>query len=401
MRITREEAERFDREDPFAALRAEFALPGDVIYLDGNSLGPLPKRLPERIAHHLSEEWGHRLIHGWSESGWIDLPRRVGARIAPLIGAGAEEVLAADSTSANLYKLAAAASQAQPDRTTILTEERNFPTDGYMLEGLARLATALGGRLSLRRVPRAALIDAIDGTTALVALTHVDYRSSEMWDMAPVAAAARAAGAFSLFDLSHSVGAVPVDLNGAGVDLAVGCGYKFLNGGPGAPAFLFVAARHHARLISPLAGWMGHRAPFDFSRDYAPAPGIDRFACGTPPISGLVALEGALELFEGMDLALLHRKAMRLCDIFRGEIEGLPSVRFLSPANTGMRGAHVALAHADAASLIAGLAAQGVIGDFRPPDIMRFGFGALYLRHVEAHEAGRRLAALLRETGQR
>lgn len=401
MRITREEAERFDREDPFAALRAEFALPGDVIYLDGNSLGPLPKRLPERIAHHLSAEWGHRLIHGWSESGWIDLPRRVGARIAPLIGAGADEVLAADSTSANLYKLAAAASQALPDRTTILTEERNFPTDGYMLEGLARLATALGGRLSLRRVPRAALIDAIDGTTALVALTHVDYRSSEMWDMAPVAAAARAAGAFSLFDLSHSVGAVPVDLNGAGVDLAVGCGYKFLNGGPGAPAFLFVAARHHARLISPLAGWMGHRAPFDFSRDYAPAPGIDRFACGTPPISGLVALEGALELFEGVDLALLHRKAMRLCDIFRGEIEGLPGVRFLSPANTGMRGAHVALAHADAASLIAGLAAQGVIGDFRPPDIMRFGFGALYLRHVEAHEAGRRLAALLRETGQR
>lgn len=401
MRITREEAERFDREDPFAALRAEFALPGDVIYLDGNSLGPLPKRLPERIAHHLSGEWGHRLIHGWSESGWIDLPRRVGVRIAPLIGAGADEVLAADSTSANLYKLAAAASQALPDRTTILTEERNFPTDGYMLEGLARLATTLGGRLNLRRAPRAALIDAIDGTTALVALTHVDYRSSEMWDMAPVAAAARAAGAFSLFDLSHSVGAVPVDLNGAGVDLAVGCGYKFLNGGPGAPAFLFVAARHHARLISPLAGWMGHRAPFDFSPDYAPAPGIDRFACGTPPISGLVALECALELFEGVDLALLHRKAMRLCDIFRGEIEGLPGVRFLSPANTGMRGAHVALAHADAASLIAGLAAQGIIGDFRPPDIMRFGFGALYLRHVEAHEAGRRLAALLRETGQR
>ena len=384
--MTLEEARALDAADPFAPLRDHFALPEGIIYLDGNSLGALPKAASERVAATVADEWGSGLIRSWNAAGWIDAPARVGAKIAPLIGARPHEVIAADSTSVNLYKLLVAALQARPGRRVILTEPGNFPTDLYLAQGIA--ATFPG--VEVRTVDRADIVAAIDADTAVVLLTHVHYKSAAKFDMAAVTAAAHAAGALMLWDLSHSAGAVAVDLGGCNADLAVGCGYKYLNGGPGAPAFLFVAERHQAVLQSPLTGWMGHAAPFDFGDDYAAGSGVKRFLCGTPPILGLAALEAALDVFADADRAALFKKGQALCDLFIALVEDRCAgfgLTLATPRDPAARGSHVSFTHPDAWPIMSALIDRGVIGDFRAPDLLRFGFTPLYLGFADVWRA--------------
>lgn len=384
--MTREDVLARDAADPFAPLRDRFALPDGTIYLDGNSLGALPKAAAERVADTVAREWGEGLIRSWNAAGWIDAPRRVGGKLARLIGARPHEVVVADSTSVNLYKLLVAALQARPDRKAILTEPGNFPTDLYLAQGIA--ATLPG--VAVRTVERDLIVDAIDGDTAVVMLTHVHYKTAAQFDMAAVTEAAQAAGALMLWDLSHSAGAVAVDLNGCNADLAVGCGYKYLNGGPGAPAFLFVAERHQAELRSPLTGWMGHAAPFDFGDAYMPGDGITRFLCGTPPILGLAALEASLDMFDGVDAPALFAKGQALCDLFIALVEDRCAGLGLTLATTpdrAARGSHVSFAHADAWPVMVSLIDRGVIGDFRAPDLLRFGFTPLYTSFADVWDA--------------
>lgn len=384
--MTLEDALAHDAADPFAGFRDRFALPDGAIYLDGNSLGALPRAAAARVADTVTREWGEGLIRSWNAAGWIDAPQRVGAKLAPLVGAQADEVVVADSTSVNLHKLLVAAVQAQPGRRVILTEPGNFPTDLYLAQGVAATLTGV----EVRAVPGDRIVAAIDADTAVVLLTHVHYKSAAKFDMAAVTAAAQAQGALMLWDLSHSAGAVDVDLNAANADLAVGCGYKYLNGGPGAPAFLFVARRHQARLRSPLTGWMGHAAPFDFGDDYAPAAGVKRFLCGTPPILGLAALEVGIDLFREVDRPALFAKGQALCDLFVALVEdrcaGL-GLTLASPRDPAARGSHVSFAHANAWPVMAALIARGVIGDFRAPDLLRFGFTPLYTGFADVWRA--------------
>jgi kynureninase len=384
---TRADLAALDAADPLARFRDQFVLPAGVIYLDGNSLGALPKAAPARLDQVAEEEWGSQLIRSWNSRGWIEAPRRVGDKIARLIGAGPGEVVACDSTSVNLFKALAGAVSLRPGRRVILTEAGNFPTDLYMMQGLAAL---LGGGVEVRAVAREALRGALDEDVICVALTHVHYKSAERWPMAEITALAHAKGALAIWDLSHSAGAMAVDLNGAGADLAVGCGYKHLNGGPGAPAFIFVAERHQAAIRSPLTGWMGHAAPFDFVDDYAPAPGIDRQLCGTPAILSLAALEVGIDLMLQADMAALEAKAAALGDAFIALVEdrcaGL-GLTLASSREGARRGAHVVFAHAEAYAVMQALIDRGVIGDFRAPDILRFGLTPLYLRFVDVFDA--------------
>ena len=383
--MNRADAEALDSADPLAGFRARFDLPEGVIYLDGNSLGALPKATAPRLTEVMREEWGRGLIRSWNTAGWIDAPARVGAKIAGLIGAKPGEVVVADSTSVNLFKLAAGALSLRPDRRVILTEPGNFPTDLYMLQGLKRL---MGEGVELRVVEADALPAAIDETIAAVVLTHVHYKSGRRWPMAEITAKAHAAGAIMLWDLSHSAGALAVDLNGCETDLAIGCGYKYLNGGPGAPAFLFVAERHQAAIRSPLTGWMGHAAPFDFTDDYAPAADIKAQLCGTPPILGLAALEVGVDLMAEADMASIEAKGAALGDVFIKLVEArCPALTLASPRDPQLRGSHVSFAHPDGYPIMQALISRGVIGDFRSPDILRFGFTPLYTRFVDVWDA--------------
>ncbi|MFN3616140.1 MAG: aminotransferase class V-fold PLP-dependent enzyme, partial [Rubrimonas sp.] len=311
------DAALLDGADALAPLRDRFALPPGVIYLDGNSLGPLPRGVAQRVGSAVAAEWGESLIRGWNAHGWIDLPARVGDRVAALIGAAPGSVVACDSTSINLFKLLSAALDLRPGRRVILSDAGNFPTDLYMAQGLADLT----GRARLRTVARAEVADAIDAETAVVMLTEVDYRTGHRLDMAAVTAAAHARGALTLWDLAHSAGAFPVDLTGAGADFAVGCGYKYLNGGPGAPAFLYVRPDLAAHVRPALAGWLGHAAPFAFDADYRPAPGVARLRVGTPPVLSLTALDAALDAFDGVSLPALHAKAQALSELFLALVE--------------------------------------------------------------------------------
>jgi kynureninase len=387
--VTLDEALALDAADPLAQCRGRFVLPEGLIYLDGNSLGALPRGAAAAIANTVEHQWGGDLIASWNKHDWIGAPQRLGDRIAPLIGAGAGEVLVGDSTSVNLFKLLAAALGARPGRSTILSEAGNFPSDLYIAQGLAGMSNA-----KLRTVEANAIQAAIDADTAVVMLTHVDYRSGARHDMERVTTAAHAAGALILWDLSHSAGAVAVDLNGAGADLAVGCGYKYLNGGPGAPAFLFVARALQDQLASPLSGWLGHADPFAFEPDYRPAAGIARFQAGTPSIVAMAALEVGLATFDGVTMAELEAKSRRLSDVFIALAEErCPELTLASPR--GERGSHVVFAHPQAFPLMQALIERGVIGDFREPDLIRFGFAPLYNGYADVWRAVDILADLL------
>ena len=390
--IARTETEPLDRDDPLAGYRDAFDLPAGVIYLDGNSLGPLPKGVKERVRAVVEREWGEDLIRSWNAHGWIDLPSTVGTKIAPLIGAAPDEVLVTDSTSIDLYKLVSAAVEARPGRQVVVSERTNFPTDLYMIQGLVRTLRAFAGRpVELRTIGRREELEsALDADVAAVVLTHVDYRTGECWNLADVTRRVREAGALVLWDLAHSTGALPVDLGAAGADLAVGCTYKYLNGGPGSPAFVYVAKRHQRTLRSPLQGWLGHAAPFTFEPEYRPAPDVRRFQVGTPAILSLSALDAALDVFAGVDMERVREKSMALGQLFlelvESECAGL-GLEIACPREPSRRGSQVSLRHPQGYAIVQALIARGVIGDFRTPDILRFGLPPLYLRYADVRDA--------------
>ena len=384
--MTRDDARALDAADPLAPLRNRFVLPDDVIYLDGNSLGALPRATSAALADIAERQWGERLIRSWNE-GWIDAPARLGAKLAPLLGAAPHEVIVGDSTSANLFKLLVATLRAQaeddPRRRTIVSELGNFPTDLHIAEG----AAACVPNATLRAVPRGDVEGALGPDTAVLLLTHVHYKTAERWDMRALTAAAHAAGALVLWDLSHSTGAVALDLAGDGVDGAVGCTYKYLNGGPGAPAFLHVAGRWQHRLASPLSGWMGHAEPFGFADAYAPATGMKRWLAGTPPMLAMAALEAGLDLWADVDRDAVWRKSETLFAILLAAGDAI-GVECVTPRDPALRGSHISFRHPHAWPIAQALTARGVIGDFRAPDILRFGLTPLYLRHEEVWRAG-------------
>jgi len=392
----RSDCEAGDAADPLAAFRDRFVLEDGVIYLDGNSLGALPKATAGRLAAVVEEEWGRGLIRSWNTAGWMDQPRRVGDKIAALIGARPGEVVAADSTSVNIFKALTAALQLNPGRRVLLSERGSFPTDIYMMQGLEIL---LDGRVEARFVDAGEIGAALDGDVAALLLTHVHYKTGRAWDMAALTRAAQDAGALVIWDLSHSAGALPVDLNGAGADFAVGCGYKYLNGGPGAPAYIFVAERHQAGAPPALAGWMGHAAPFEFDDRYWPSAGIERYRCGTPAVLGMAALEAGVDLLAEADMAALREKSCRLGDLFLSLTEALcPDQGFAvaCPTDAAVRGSQVSLHHEHGYAIMQALIDARVIGDFRAPDILRFGFAPLYVRYVDVYDAVATLAEIMR-----
>ncbi|WP_454599504.1 kynureninase [Qipengyuania sp. SM2507] len=385
-------AREFDAADPLSAYRDRFVLPEEVIYLDGNSLGMLPKATPARLAEVVGHEWGQDLIRSWNSADWISMPQRVGGKIAPLVGAQPHEVIACDSTSVNLFKLISAALMMQArngeGRKVVLSEPGNFPTDLYMIEGLEKQGLA-----ERRLAPRGKLVDALDDSVALLMLTHAHYKTGELFDMVEMTRAAHDAGALVLWDLSHSGGALPVGLDACQADFAVGCGYKYFNGGPGAPAYAYVAERHLEATRQPLTGWFGHRAPFAFSDDYEAAPGIEKLLCGTPPILGLAALEVGVDLIAEIGVERLYAKSQALSEFFRECVSerGL-ELELVSPTDPAKRGSQLSFRHPEAYALSQALIARGVIGDFRDPDILRFGFAPAYLRFADMAEAARHLA---------
>lgn len=386
--VTLAEVREWDKRDVLRKLRDAFALPDSIIYLDGNSLGPLPRIAAARLAEVVRHEWGVGLIRSWDTAGWMDAPARVGGKIARLIGAAADEVIVADSTSVNLFKTLGATLALRPGRKKLLTEEGNFPTDRHVAEGFERLLPDV----RVVSVPAAALAELIDGDTAALLLCHVHFRNGARHDMAALTAAAHRAGALTVWDLSHSVGAVPVDLNGAGADMAVGCGYKFLNGGPGAPAFLYISRSLHAAARPPLQGWIGHAAPFGFSDVYEPAEGISRFLTGTPPVLGLAALEAGVDVFLDVELAAVWEKSTRLFELFASRVAAVcPRLELLTPREAGLRGSQIAFRCADAAAVMRDLIGRGVIGDFRPPDVLRFGLTPLFTRFEDVWLAAKAL----------
>jgi kynureninase len=392
MVLSRAQAAELDRRDDLAGLRARFVLPDGLLYLDGNSLGALPVGVAERVAHVVEHEWGRRLIRSWNEAEWFTAHRRVAAALAPLLGAGADEVAVADSTSVNLFKLLVAAVRLRPGRPVLVVERGAFPTDVYLARSVAELT---GGELRLIDSP-AELPAALDERVAVVGLSEVDFRTGARWDAAATTAAIHAVGALALWDLSHSTGALDVDLTGWDADLAVGCGYKYLNGGPGAPAYCFVAARHADAVLTPLPGWHGHAEPFAMSPDYVPAPGVGRLAAGTPPVLSLLALEQALEVLAGVPRAALEAKAHRLTSLFVELVDAhCPELAVVSPREPAARGSQVSLRHELAYPLIRALAQRQVIGDFRTPDIARFGFPPAYTRFVDVWDAVRLIRATL------
>jgi kynureninase len=385
------EARALDAADPLAGYRGLFDLPPGVIYLDGNSLGALPLGTAVRLGEVIRKEWGQGLVRSWNTADWIGMPRRVGAMIAPLVGAGANEVIACDSTSVNLFKLIAAALMMRPGRKVVLSEPGNFPTDLHLIHGLEAQGVA-----ERRLAPAEELEAALDDSVALLLLTHVHYKTGAMHDMAALTRAAHQAGALVLWDLSHSAGAVPVDLNGCEADFAVGCGYKYLNGGPGAPAFAFVAKRHQEALQQPLTGWMGHAAPFAFRDDYEPAPGIDRLLTGTPPILGLAALEEGVRLIAEIGIERLAAKSQRLSEFLRAAVaQAAPDLTCVSPDDPEPRGSHLSFRHPEAYAVAQALIARGVIPDFREPDVLRLGLAPAYLRFEDCWHAAQALGEVL------
>jgi kynureninase len=395
MSLARADCEAQDAHDPLAFARARFVIPDKLIYFDGNSLGAVPASAKDRLARLIAQEWGDDLVTSWNKNDWIRMPQRLGARVAPLIGAAADEVIVADSTSVNLFKLAAGAVRLNAPRRVILTERSNFPTDLYVLQGLEDL---LGGAIELRMVERSELLGALNADVALLMLTHTDFKTGAIHEMRALNAAAHKAGALALWDLSHSAGAMELFLDRDETDLAIGCGYKYLNGGPGAPSYLYVAKRHQADLQQPLNGWMGHAAPFDFSERYRPADGMLRQLCGTQAVLSMAALEEGLKTFDGVDMAALRAKSKALGDLFLQLVEdrcGSFGFEIACPRDGAKRGSQVSLRHKDGYAIMQALIANGVIGDFRAPDFVRFGFAPLYNRYVEIWDAVDRLATIM------
>lgn len=426
MNITRQDCQARDAADPLRALRDQFTLPPGLIYLDGNSLGAMPRATAARLQQVATQEWGSELIQSWNKAGWIDMPTRLGDKIARLVGAGPGELVVTDSTSVNLYKVLAAALALQrrdaPGRRVIVSERSNFPTDLYVAESLAEQQG-----LNLRLVDAAdALPAALDDEVAVLLLTEVNYRSGYRHDMRALSATAHAAGALTIWDLAHSAGALPVDLHGADADFAIGCGYKYLNGGPGTPGFVWVHPRHAARDIGafgqPLSGWMGHAAPFQFSPQYAPAEGIRRYLCGTPPILSATALECGVDTLLAAEplggMAALREKSLALSELFIALVEARCAdcgLRLASPREARLRGSQVSLAlapplHEAGHAVMQALIARNVIGDFRAgdparlnavPHLLRFGFTPLYLGFTEVFDAVEQLRQVLRSEAWR
>ena len=411
--ITLQDCQKRDAADPLKGLRDLFSIPEGVIYLDGNSLGVMPKTAAARAAEVITQEWGTGLIRSWNTAGWFNLPQRLGNQIAPLIGAGQDEVVATDSTSINLYKVLSAAlsiaAQDAPQRRTIVSERSNFPTDLYIAEALCKERGT-----TLKLVEPDEIAAALTADVAILMLTHVNYRTGAMHDMAAVTAAAHAAGVLVVWDLAHSAGAVPVDLSGAQADFSIGCGYKYLNGGPGAPAFVWVNPKHAERFWQPLAGWWGHATPFEFTPDYQPAPGVTRYLCGTQPIVSMSLLECGLDGFKAAQslggMAALRTKSLALTDLFISLVEQRCAgygLGLATPRAHSQRGSQVCLTRettpegSGAFAIVQALIARGVIGDFRAgdgklhKDILRFGFTPLYIGYCDVWNAVEHLRQVL------
>ena len=377
----------------FTGTRALFHLPDGVIYLDGNSLGPLPLAARERVARLLSDEWGEMLIRGWNDAGWMDRPRRIGERIGRLIGAPAGTVVMGDTLSVKVYQAVAAALEMRPERRVILSDHGNFPSDLYMVDGLIR---SLGRGHEVRLAAPEEVADAIDESIAVLMLTEVDYRTGRMHDMAHLTEAAHAAGAVTVWDLAHSVGALPIDVGAAGADFAVGCTYKFLNAGPGAPAFIYVSPEHIDHVRPALTGWLGHAAPFAFDLDYRSGPGIERMRVGTPPIIALAALDAALDIWDEVEIDDVRARSMELGELLIAEVgTRCPDLELVSPRQAAERGSQVSFRFEHAWPTMQALIDRGVIGDFRAPDVMRFGIAPLYLDADDMIRAAEILAGIV------
>ena len=395
--ISRAQSEALDRQDPLAGLRDEFLLPEGVIYLDGNSLGVLPTITPERIRSAVDREWGEQLIRSWGTAGWFEMPEKLGDRIGNLIGAAPGQTVVCDTTSINIYKALHAAMALRPDRKVIVSEAASFPTDLYMVEG----AMGSGGAGYSRRLLGADgddLAGLLDGDVAAVLLSNIDYRSGVVHDMERVTRMAHEAGALMIWDLCHSAGVLPMELDASGTDFAVGCTYKYLNGGPGSPAFIYAAQRHHEDARQPLSGWWGHAAPFAFERDFRPTAGIRRFLCGTQPILSMKGVEASLDVFEKLDLQAVRRKSQELTEHFIALVEQHPScgaLELVSPRDADQRGSQVSFSFEHGYPVVRAMIERGVIGDFRAPDVMRFGLAPFYLRFADLYDAVEAMAACL------
>lgn len=384
---SRAACEAFDRADPIRAFRDRFRLPEGVIYLDGNSLGALPKAAAERVTKVLDVEWGEHLVDGWLKDNWMGLSETLGDKIAKLIGADAGEVIVVDTTSINVHKVIASAMLMRPDRRTLLTDKGNFPTDVYMAQGLIEF---LGRQHRIKMVEEDEVAESVDEDTAAVFCTQINYRTGRLHDMAKITKAAHAKGALAIWDLAHTAGCVPIELNKIEADFAVGCGYKYLNGGPGAPAFVFAPKRHHDKVRQPLTGWLGHANPFEFGLDYKPAQGIRQFRASSPPILGIVAMEAGIDDMIEFGIGNVRAKSLALTSLFMKLVEerlAKHGFGIATPKESERRGSQVALTHKDGWSIMQALKARKVIGDFREPNIVRFGFAAPYVRFADVWDA--------------
>ena len=391
-----QELQQLDRDDPLRNYRSLFHLPEGVIYLDGNSLGPAPKDVFKKMEKVLHQEWAEDLIRSWNNAGWWELTDRLGSMVAKLIGADDDEVVVCDTTSVNLHKVLHAALSLKPGRNKVIAEADCFPSDLYVLEGVKSLHPDL--EILLEGRDGSSIPEMLDEQVAAVLINHVDYRSGIIRDMENLTRQVQEFGGLAVWDLSHSAGIFPVQLNRCRVDFAVGCTYKYLNGGPGAPAYLYAASRHHAACNQPLSGWFGHARPFDFERHFDPDSGIRRFVCGTQPILSLRALQAGLEIYQDVSLQQVREKSMALTDLFIKLLKNECAaweLEIISPEDASQRGSQVAVSHPEGYAVMQALISRGVIGDFRAPNLMRFGFAPLFLSYQDIHDAVKQLKQIL------
>ena len=389
---TREAYVARDSADPLRGFRDRFVLPEGVVYLDGNSLGPMPRAAAGVLNHTIEQEWGHDLIRSWNSAGWFDMPARLGDRVGALLGAAPGQTLVCDTTSINLFKAIQAAIGLRPGRNVVIAEDESFPTDLYIIEGAMRSA---GRPMQRRLIGRdgPSIDSLLDGQVAVAVLSHVNYRTGELLDMAGITKRLHDAGALVVWDLCHSAGVVEIAFDRHAVDFAVGCTYKYLNGGPGSPAFIAVAKTHQAAAQHPLSGWWGHAAPFAFDRDFRPDAGIRRFLCGTQPIISLRGVEVALDAMQGVEMAALRQKSLALTELFMARVGALlPGLDIVTPRLPSSRGSQVGISFDKGYAVVQAMIERGVIGDFRAPDLMRFGFAPLYVRYQDVWDAAEMLA---------